>query len=146
MPFEATMPRVLVVDDEPFVVELVGRMLRRVCVVEGAPDGATALARLRGSPTKYALILSDLSMPHLDGLGLLDALRAELPAMAERFAIVTGGAQNPRDDLRLGRAGVPVVWKPFKGIELIALVRGYLPGDTAAVPDRPRRQTSDTAG
>jgi CheY-like chemotaxis protein len=127
------LPRILVVEDEPLVIELVARALRGLCVVQGACDGADGLERLRAEPTGYALVVSDLSMPRMDGLALYDVLRAELPAMAARFVMVTGGAQNARDEARLARADIPVLWKPFNGRDLSALVRRYLdPAQVAA--------------
>jgi CheY-like chemotaxis protein len=67
---------VLVVDDEPAILEACSMLLElegfRITV---APDGAAALARIRelGAPD---VVLTDLMMPRLDGLGLARAIRA----------------------------------------------------------------------
>jgi two-component system response regulator AtoC len=65
---------VLLVDDEPLLVDAMGRLLRRAGErVTEAADGVEALQRLREQPVD--VILSDVRMPQLDGPGLLRALR-----------------------------------------------------------------------
>jgi CheY-like chemotaxis protein len=132
MTVECAPARVLVVDDEPVIIELVGRALRRLCVTESAPDGAEALARVHADPG-FALVLSDLSMPRLSGLALLDAIRLTTPCLGSRFVIMTGGAQNRFDEDRLAVAGVPILLKPFNVRELVALVQRYLDAPVAAL-------------
>lgn len=66
--------RVLLVDDEPLLVDALGRLLRRAGLrVTEASDGLEALQRLRDE--RVDVILSDVRMPQLDGPGLLRALR-----------------------------------------------------------------------
>jgi PAS domain S-box-containing protein len=67
--------KILVVDDEPQILVLVSRFLRRVGYdVDAAYSGAEALEYLAGSP--YSLVLSDLKMPEVDGLQILEEVRA----------------------------------------------------------------------
>jgi CheY-like chemotaxis protein len=118
--------RVLLIDDEPVVVRVIEHVLKRVCEVESVTDGVTALQRLRdGHP--FALVLCDLNLPRLDGLRLLELIRREMPALAERFVILTGGTTTLAGGAQLALAGVPVMEKPFHAKELIAMVRRYLP-------------------
>ncbi len=66
--------RILVVDDDPNVVELVRQLLEgEQCVIDWAPDGATGLERIVQAPP--GVILLDLLMPHMDGFAFLDLLR-----------------------------------------------------------------------
>jgi signal transduction histidine kinase/DNA-binding response OmpR family regulator len=63
--------KILVVDDEPQILTLVSRFLRRVGYdVEAAYSGAEAIELLKQSP--FALVLSDLKMPEVDGLQILE--------------------------------------------------------------------------
>jgi two-component system, chemotaxis family, sensor kinase CheA len=79
---------VLVVDDSPVVRDVVGETLRSYGLhVAEASDGEEALLKLTGDST-IDLLITDLDMPRLDGLGLLRAVRARpadgrrrLPAM-----------------------------------------------------------------
>ena len=126
-PFIATTDslRVLVVDDEPMTIKMIGRALRDVCVVETATDGAAALERLRAG-ARYALVLCDVMMPRMTGLDLLQILRRDAPAQAERFVFVTGGARTMDDARRVEAAGVPTLLKPFSRAELVNIVMRYL--------------------
>jgi DNA-binding NtrC family response regulator len=82
---------VLVVDDDPQVRELLVEYFRaRGFRVDSATDGRAAVAELRRSPGQYGLILTDLHLPGVDGLAVLEAARA-----ADRSAcvvIITGYA------------------------------------------------------
>ncbi|MBI4561377.1 MAG: sigma-54-dependent Fis family transcriptional regulator, partial [Candidatus Rokubacteria bacterium] len=70
--------RVLVVDDEPAQLELVGGFLaKRGFEVSLASDGRAALARFGREP--FDLVLTDQKMPDLSGLELLEAVRAQSP-------------------------------------------------------------------
>jgi diguanylate cyclase (GGDEF)-like protein len=74
-PSAAGPTRVLVVDDNPLVRRvLVARLRLAGCSVSEAADGLAALEEFRRRPTE--VVITDLSMPRLDGLDLLAALRA----------------------------------------------------------------------
>ncbi len=64
------MNRLLVVDDDPDIVRLLSRFLRRQGYdVATAPDGEEALSLL--AVERFALIVTDITMPKMDGLGVL---------------------------------------------------------------------------
>ncbi|MCA9575497.1 MAG: sigma-54-dependent Fis family transcriptional regulator [Myxococcales bacterium] len=111
--------RVLVVDDEPRMAEVVRMVLRRAgLTVDVALGGEDALSALRAAPPD--LLLTDLRMPGMDGLALMEqarALDAELPII-----LMTAHAtlQNAIDALRLGAHDY--VQKPFENAELVARV------------------------
>lgn len=68
--------RVLVVDDDPNVPELVRQWLDQTgCEIDWAPDGSVALSRL--AERRPSVILLDLLMPRMDGLSFLEALNAD---------------------------------------------------------------------
>jgi signal transduction histidine kinase/DNA-binding response OmpR family regulator/GAF domain-containing protein len=70
--------KILLVDDEPQILTLVSRFLERSGYdVQTAAGGAMALERLRSTP--FALVLSDLKMPNVDGLDILEEVRARYP-------------------------------------------------------------------
>ena len=72
---KGTTGRVLVVDDERIVARVLARVLQSAGhVVETCFDGAAALAQL--GKTEFDVVLSDISMPGLDGIELLRAVRA----------------------------------------------------------------------
>jgi CheY-like chemotaxis protein len=121
---------VLVVDDEPNVLMLVGETLRDLGynVVE-APDGATAL-RL-GSQQSFDLLVTDVGLPGgMNGRQLADALRIIRPALpvlfitgyAEQAAL--GGSDRDRD--------MHLVTKPFSLDALAAKVKAIMGLRTSA--------------
>ena len=66
--------RILLVDDEPEILEFYKDALESVnWILETAGDGAQALEMIKG--TRYDLILSDISMPQMDGISLLRRIR-----------------------------------------------------------------------
>ena len=73
--------RILVVDDEPAQLELVGGFLRKHGFeVAQAAGGRAAVARFKQEP--FDLVLTDQRMPDLSGLEVLDAVRATTPETA----------------------------------------------------------------
>jgi EAL domain-containing protein (putative c-di-GMP-specific phosphodiesterase class I)/CheY-like chemotaxis protein len=69
-----TKGRVLLVDDEPAILRVFANMLRSAgFAVETAPEGDSARELLQHS--EFDAVLSDISMPGMDGLGLLRAVR-----------------------------------------------------------------------
>lgn len=93
----ATQKRVLVVDDEATIRELLSEILSRAgCIVDMAENGRHALKMLRrGDPPGrpyYDLIVSDVNMPEMDGISFYRALSENLPEMKGRVLFVTGNS------------------------------------------------------
>jgi two-component system NtrC family sensor kinase len=116
---------ILVVDDEPDVAQILADLLagdgHRV---ETAPNGLIALRKLEERP--WDLILSDVRMPELDGLGLHEAVRRRYPALTRRFVFITGDALSPSTRELLERTGAPSITKPFAPDEIGLLIRQVL--------------------
>ncbi len=107
--------RILVVDDEEIVREsLAGWLAKDGYLVEQAVDGPSALARLRGQP--FAILISDLKMPGMDGLALqLEArkLRADLAVV-----IMTAFATVDSAVTAMKQGAFDYLVKPFDPEEL----------------------------
>lgn len=111
--------RVLVVDDEKEIADLVAEHLRRDgLTVEVVGSGRAALARMAEQP--FDLIISDLRMPDLDGPALVAALERDHPALARRVLLITGDALGAELNEAVRRANLPVLEKP---LDLVALRR-----------------------
>jgi excisionase family DNA binding protein len=109
-------PRVLVVDDEPAVGETVSRMLAiSDCDVEAVLDGATALTRLQSR--SYDLVITDLKMPGLDGIGVAREAKRMRPDI--KVIIVTGypSQESAIDAANLGVHGY--LTKPFRPMDVL---------------------------
>ena len=120
------MTTILVVDDEPSIVDLVRFTLEDadVRVVE-ASEGAEALVLARR--IKPDLILLDVQMPRLDGLEVCRQLRRE-PAFARAPIIILTAAGQEADRVRgLGAGADEYLTKPFSPLALLALVEALVP-------------------
>lgn len=105
--------KLLVVDDSKAMRMIVKRTLRQAgfenCEVDEAENGAEALAKIKAGA--YDLVLSDWNMPELNGIELLEALKAEGNATPFGF-VTTEGTPEMRDRAR--KAGsIFLIAKPF---------------------------------
>jgi len=120
------MTTILVVDDEPPIVDLVRFTLEDadVRVVE-ASDGAEALVVARR--TIPDLILLDVHMPLLNGFEVCRTLRSE-PALARIPIVMLTAAGREADRARGRAAGADeYLTKPFSPLALLALVEALVP-------------------
>jgi signal transduction histidine kinase/ActR/RegA family two-component response regulator len=120
-PREYVKRRVLAVDDEALLLKAYRRMLSDFHVVETALGGVDALHTLERDAS-YDVILCDLQMPEMSGMGFHEAVRARWPALAERFVFVTGGAFSPDAKRFLEESVCSVIQKPFRVEDLLALI------------------------
>ena len=110
-------PRVLVVDDEASIRDLLSKTLALAEYdVDVAPDGRSALERMRLYP--YDLLIADLKMPGMDGLTVIreaKRYKADLPVI-----IITGFSTESSaiEAVNLGVAGY--LTKPFRVPQVLA--------------------------
>ena len=115
--------RILIVDDEVDIVELIAAVLDEPDIhTAGSSDEALELLEQR----QFDLILCDLMMPEKTGMDLHDEAIRRWPALAGRFAFVTGGAYTDEARRFLDQTQAPVLQKPFKLTRLRELVAGML--------------------
>jgi excisionase family DNA binding protein len=112
-----TRPRVLVVDDEASIRDLLSKTLALAEYdVDVAPDGRSALERMRLYP--YDLLIADLKMPGMDGLTVIreaKRYKADLPVI-----IITGFSTESSaiEAVNIGVAGY--LTKPFRVPQVLA--------------------------
>ncbi len=121
---DSSRGRVLVVDDEPTIAEIVSRYLERGGYeTRVAADGHAALAR--ASTWHPDLVVLDLMLPGLDGLEVMRLLRENAGPRVAIILLTAKGEQSDRiDGLRLGADDYVV--KPFSPAELVARVDAVL--------------------
>jgi signal transduction histidine kinase len=105
--------RVLVVEDELVLRRLIQEVLcvQFGCLVDLATDGHQALSMV--ATTDYAMILSDVRMPGMDGIEFFTRLRDSRPELAPRVAFVTGHPGDKDIAGAIREWNVPVLAKPF---------------------------------
>jgi len=114
--------RLLVVDDEMILVELLTEFLKmNGHRVDEARNGQTALKL--ATANDYDVILSDLKMPGLDGQGFYERLLKLKPAMARRFIFTTGDLANPKTQAFFQASGCPYLSKPFRLEAVLTLLQ-----------------------
>lgn len=119
-------PRILVVDDESVIAQLIADVLSGEGYdVDTAPHGLAALEEI--GRHAYDLILSDLRMPELDGLGLYRELQQRRPELVRRFVFITGTSEHTDYQDFIDDVTAPVLTKPFDVMELQRVVREMLP-------------------
>ena len=113
-------PRILVVDDEKVIRDMLADFLSMEgYVVRTAEDGAAALGELtRGS---YDLVISDLKMPKLGGIALLDEIGKTAPDALTVIMTGFGTVETAIDAMK--RGAYDYVLKPFKVDEVIHVVQ-----------------------
>lgn len=119
------MPKtILTVDDSASVRQMVKFTLTEAgyAVIE-AVDGQDALVKL-GAPVN--LVITDLNMPNLDGLGLIRAVRANPKCKGLPIIMLTTESQEARK--QEGKAAGATGWivKPFTTQQLLAVVKRVL--------------------
>ncbi|HET9491956.1 MAG TPA: response regulator [Methylomirabilota bacterium] len=123
------MATVLIVDDEPNIVELVRVTLEddRLDVV-AATSGTEALEL--AAAVRPQVVLLDVHLPDLSGLEVCRRLRRDPSLSGARIVMLTAAAQ--RDDVRAGLAAGAdeYLTKPFSPVRLLSLVETLIPGVT----------------
>ena len=116
------MIKILLVEDDPDILDLTSYVLRRErFVVTEATDGAQALRRWKTD--RPDLVIMDLGLPGLDGFEVLRRIREE----DQTPILIITGRKDAHDILRAFNLGTDdFVPKPFEFRELIARVRAIL--------------------
>lgn len=121
---------ILVVDDEPLLLNSVAGL----CEALGfrglrASNGEAALPYIDAG---VDLVITDVRMPRLDGLGLLRRIRATAPDLP--VIVMTGYPDNP-DLASMSSLGVVgTLWRPFRFHELKAMIGRVWPSEPASTP------------
>lgn len=124
--------RILVIDDEPSVAELIRDVLRRVGFhVETSSGGEESLSQaIRGD---YGLVISDFAIPGMNGLEFARRFGLERPDV--RVLIISAFLDHETiDALQEEPAVAGLMRKPFDIFELVQKVESALPGAQATEP------------
>jgi len=114
---------ILLVDDDAFLLDLAQALLEQAGLqVLKAGNGVDALALFHSRTGGIQLLLTDLNMPKLDGVGLALEIRRERP----NVPIVFMSGELESIDLRPELGECYLIAKPFRGDELIHCVRHAL--------------------
>ena len=126
MDAEEAKKRILCIEDDPEMIDLIRLILeRRGFVVEGADGGKAGLASVQANPPD--LVLLDLMMPDMDGWDVHQKMRADAATRHIPIIVVTASAQSIDREFGLHIAKVDdYIVKPFSPQELLASVSRLL--------------------
>jgi len=120
---DGTPVRVLVVDDEPSIAELLSMALRyEGCTVKTAADGLAAVRVAR--ELKPDVVVLDVMLPDIDGLEVLRRLRVEHEDVPILFLTARDAVEDRVAGITVG--GDDYVTKPFSLEEVVARLRGLV--------------------
>jgi DNA-binding response OmpR family regulator len=122
----AGKPRILLVDDEPSIVKMVGKRLE----IEGfdvlvAMDGQEGLARARADSPD--LIVLDLMLPKMNGYEVCTLLKQDTRYHGIPIILFSAKAQEKDEKLGMECGANAYVRKPFRAQELLEKIRALLP-------------------
>jgi DNA-binding NtrC family response regulator len=115
--------KILVVDDEPVLRKFICEVLQRAggYDVDQASDGFQAVAILKNR--RFDLVITDFVMPRMDGVKLLEHVRA----MSPQIPVIFITAYLSRESAKTAFPGIECIIKPFGIDDLLSVVRRCLP-------------------
>lgn len=117
-----TEAKILVVDDEDFLVEIIREKLElEGFQTEGAGNGVEALDRL--STFNADLVISGIRMPVMEGVPLLRRCQEDFPDMPV-ILMTAGSSLTEQEAIKIGAAGF--ISKPFSWNDLLNLIKSVM--------------------
>jgi len=115
---------ILAVDDSASVRQMVKFTLSDAgYTVIDAVDGKDALAKLNGSGSSVNMVITDLNMPNLDGIGLIRSLRANPAVKGVPILMLTTESQESRKQEGKQAGATGWIVKPFTTQQLLSVVK-----------------------
>jgi diguanylate cyclase (GGDEF)-like protein len=133
--------KIVVVDDDPGTIHLIGRILHGVSELSFATNGEKALQMVRDS--KPDLILLDAELPGMSGFKVFDALKEAPDALNVPIIFITSHSESGFEVSALEMGAADFIAKPFTSSRLLARVKTHLRAKLSA--DELRRTGSTDA-
>jgi len=128
-PLPAASLRILIVDDDPMLLQSLKEVLEReghhVTAADGGRAGIEAFERARANGDAFAAVITDLGMPHVDGRKVAAAVRKAVPDVP--VIMLTGWGQRLLAENDIPPHVDRVLSKPPKLVELRAALAGIAP-------------------
>ncbi len=132
-PASRPAPRVLVVDDEPVILDLlVDLLVERQYRVDTAANGREALGKVSGGA--YDAVILDLKMPEMDGIQFFREISRQSPELARRVVFSTGDTIEDSNREFLEHTGQPVLNKPFEIDRVMSALEDVVQGSQNPEP------------
>lgn len=120
-PFSEQETLLLIVDDEPLITDLFTRaMTKRGFQVLSAVDGESALAIVKSRASDLSLVITDMTMPGMDGIALAQALEHVAPSLP---VLIATGYDADISQMHPPANVVDIVQKPYQTTALFDTIR-----------------------
>jgi CheY-like chemotaxis protein len=130
---ESVAIKILVVDDEEDILDILARVLGSVGYhVDLASNGQKALERV--ALQDYDLIITNIRMPIMGGEEFYRRLTNSFPRMSHKVVFCTGDIANQETQRFLGSTGAPVIFKPFQLRTVLEVVAWQLTRERQHLP------------
>lgn len=117
-------PRILVVDDNPLIIDLISRLFDQRFTIDAAGCASEAMAKIERN--EYDLVLIDLILPEMNGLELYRAIRRLKPR--QKAMLTTAYEGDARVEQAIAEGACGCIYKPFQLEDLeTALVEALKP-------------------
>lgn len=122
---ESRKKSILIVDDSPTMRQLLKMMLIKyiLCDISEAADGLEAFKKIRQG--QFDLVVTDINMPRMHGLALVQKVREEAGLETPMIIVTTKGAEKDRD-LGMDLGANAYITKPVNGIRLAEAVKSLM--------------------
>ncbi|MDD5510014.1 MAG: response regulator [Dehalococcoidales bacterium] len=111
-PVKVAGARILIVDDEPTILEFLSRLLASEGhQVETVDNSSDALEMIKGR--RYSIILLDVKLPDMGGIELYQRIKEIAPSLTRRVVIITGDVAGAGTSKFLKENKIPYITKPF---------------------------------
>ncbi len=121
-------PRILAVDDSRVMRRAMSKVLGRTCEVIEAEHGEDAWTLLINDP-EIQVVFTDLSMPYLDGFGLLERMRASDDPRLQDIPVIIITGKDDDDETKqraLDKGASDFITKPFDSVQLLARAKAHI--------------------
>ncbi|MFA5072281.1 MAG: response regulator [Nitrospirota bacterium] len=106
------MKKVLVIDDEPNITEIINFFANRLGYSSDAShNGESALEKVKDE--KYCAVMCDLQLPGITGLEIYDRIKELNKELARKFILLTGSLLDERTEASVVQQDIKVLQKPF---------------------------------
>jgi C4-dicarboxylate-specific signal transduction histidine kinase/CheY-like chemotaxis protein len=121
-PKTANKERLLLIDDDPFICQMMALLLSDRLDVTIANDGRDGLAAILAPGAKWDLVLCDMMMPVMSGAEVYKSLMEHDPKKASEIVFMTAGGNNAEENEFLATLPNVVMRKPFSHTQLYELL------------------------
>ncbi len=114
---------ILLVDDEPYLLKALQRMLKPYHDSVTAVSGQEALEQIRTNPEQFDIILTDVLMPGMSGSVLYETIAKTYPQLLPRVLFMTGGVYTAKEKAFIQSVSNECLSKPIDKETLLAKIK-----------------------